>query len=265
MNYSLLAILVLLVQTAHAQKNDWDKMNLKGKVKSVIEIEYKIEEDTEDESRLKYIFNSKGYKTSEVAEDRQGNLIYRKAFAYDKAGRLTSETETDNLINSVIVRTYKYNSSGKIDKITATAGKETFQTLVHSYDNDGNISNIKLQKKKGMTDENFAYKCDANGNIIEEIQTEGSDYKKLVYLYDEQQRLTAKEEYNKNDRLRYKTSYELDSFGNIITETAGYVGGSATPTIFTYVYEYDEQNNWTSVRELSEGRTFNVITRRIEY
>ena len=214
---------------------------------------------------MKYVFNSNGYKTSEISEDRQGNAIYRNDFAYDKSGRLISETETDNLINSVMVKSYKYNSSGKLERITVEAKKDLIQTFVYEYGDDGNIKNIKLLKKKGMSDENFARKYDVNGNMTEEIRTEGNDYKKFVYVYDEMNRLAAKEEYNKSDRLRYKTSYAYDVFGNVITETSGYVGGAATPTVFTYIYEYDESGNWTSAREQSEGKTFNVITRRIEY
>ncbi|MDR2564019.1 MAG: hypothetical protein LBC98_08790 [Prevotellaceae bacterium] len=270
MNYStsavkLLAILILFAQTALAQKNDREKMNLKGKVKTVMQIEYKIGEDTEDEARMKYVFNSKGYKTAEISEDREGNSIYRNDFAYDKTGRLISETETDNLINYVMVKSYKYNSLGKIEQIKVEAKKDLLQTFVYEYSDGGNTRNIKLLKKKGMTDENFIQKYDANENMIEEIRTEGNEYKKFVYLYDEMNRLIAKEEYNKSDRLRYKTEYAYDMFGNVITETSGYVGGTASPTVFTYVYQYDEHGNWTNVREQSEGKTFNVISRRIEY
>jgi YD repeat-containing protein len=259
----LFTAFALIVQTVYAQKTDWEKMNLKGKIKSIVQIEYQIGEDTEDESRMIYSFNTGGYLTNELSEDRMGNLIYKKTYAYDKQKRISSETEVDNLVGVTINTTNKYNAAGKLEKVTVKVKKDVIKTYIYTYGSDGNISNIKLLKPAGLITENFARKYDANGNLTEEIHTEGNEYKKLVYRYDEHNRLTAKEEYNKSDRMRYKTEYEYDPSGNVSRESSGYVGGSAVPTVFNYVYEYDKDGNWTSVREQSEGKTFNVVMRRI--
>jgi YD repeat-containing protein len=86
-----------------------------------------------------------------------------------------------------------------------------------------------------------------------DIGCDGSGVERIVYSYNEEGHVVGEERYD-GDRLYSRSTYELDSQGNIIRED--YVDGINSPAGFaghyTYKYEFDESGNITVQEKYSD-------------
>lgn len=165
-----------------------------------------------------------------------GNCIN---YIYDNAGYLTEEKITKK--GSATRICYEYDKAGKIIKeyrlprVEYTSGNEKYIPKMyyeHVYDADGKIKAKKmvslkynffeLIKQESPSDlPSFTYECDADGNIIREVEYKQNSYiilKCTVYVYDNN-KLAESYIYDSNEMLESKTIYEYNSEGN---ETASY-------------------------------------------
>ena len=147
----LLAVMVVVYscQDSKAQKNDWEKEGLKGKVKSVKEVEYntidtlgQIQKGILRHHLLK-IFNKKGY------------LIERYYFESDK----------DTLESKVM---YKYDDKWKLlEASRLKPNKSLFSKTVYKYDDNGKTVEENQYNSVGEIFHKDIFKRDTLGNFIE--------------------------------------------------------------------------------------------------
>ncbi|MBR2860269.1 MAG: hypothetical protein IKB86_00285 [Clostridia bacterium] len=212
--------------------------------------------------------------------DRYGK--YKATFTYDDGGLLTSfEKLRENDPEKYV---FTYNENRKITSIHHYLGKNNPDPSVYTYtyDEKGNllIEDSKYRSGRNVTitytyDENnriatatettkevaespgtlfFKYTYDENGNLLSRLR-EAEDNGVIYfwgeqYTYDEQNRITVKQECHGDYGVRNKYTYTYDENGLLIKERWDSVSDADWWTEKTYTYD---SNGTQYVKTYSDG------------
>ncbi|NGX42185.1 MAG: putative deoxyribonuclease RhsB [Chlamydiae bacterium] len=163
-----------------------------------------------------------GQVIEERIEDDQGNILSRKAFAYDADGNRTHVSVASSSGESCTIA--EYNSHKKPIKIIAPDGQIT--TITHHY--------------------NY---CDGWGKLVateEKIDPRGTV---TLRVKDTHGRLASEERKNAIGEVVSRVSYRYDGNGNLVRKYDDIiVAGEKKNTVCT-VFEYDSRNNQSTIVE----------------
>ena len=249
---SFFCVLLLIVSVyAYAQgeaaSNDWSKMGLKGKVKSVKTSIYFAEEKGNDFAKGSTL--SQGiYPVKKIKQYSEMERMGVKAFfiqflvniipsaiTFDKNGFITEKWRYDDIFPKKIVYTYD-KKHRLIDKSTfVDEVLETKDTLV--YNAKGQLEEEVLDlKTKDETIYTYTYNVD--GELIQRNfkKTEYLPLFKEIYIYNNK-RLVNKEVYQ-FDRLIWRGLYEYGAEGELIKA----ISQKIDDFIWHSKYTYDQNN-----------------------
>ena len=249
---SFFCVLLLIVSVyAYAQGeaagNDWAKMGLKGKVKSVKTSIYFAEEKGNDFAKGSTL--SQGiYPVKKIKQYSEMERMGVKAFfiqflvniipsaiTFDKNGFITEKWRYDDIFPKKIVYTYD-KKHRLIDKSTfVDEVLETKDTLV--YNTKGQLEKEVLDlKTKDETIYTYTYNVD--GELIQRNfkKTEDLPLFKEIYIYNNK-RLVNKELYQ-FDRLIWRGLYEYGAEGELIKA----ISQKIDDFIWHSKYTYDQNN-----------------------
>ena len=249
---SFFCILLLIVSVyAYAQgeaaSNDWSKIGLKGKVKSVKTSIYFAE--AKDNDFIKGTSFSQGiYPPEKIKQYSEMERMGVKAFfirflvniipsaiTFDKNGFITEKWRYDDIFPKKIVYTYD-KKHRLIDKSTfVDEVLETKDTLV--YNTKGQLEKEILDlKTKDETIYTYTYNVD--GELIQRNfkRTEDLPLFKEIYIYNNK-RLVNKEVYQ-FDRLIWRGLYEYGAEGELIKA----ISQKIDDFIWHSKYTYDQNN-----------------------
>ena len=249
---SFFCVLLLIVSVyAYAQgeaaSNDWSKMGLKGKVKSVKTSIYFAEEKGNDFAKGSTL--SQGiYPVKKIKQYSEMERMGVKAFfiqflvniipsaiTFDKNGFITEKWRYDDIFPKKIVYTYD-KKHRLIDKSTfVDEVLETKDTLV--YNTKGQLEKEILDlKTKDETIYTYTYNVD--GELIQRNfkRTEDLPLFKEIYIYNNK-RLVNKEIYQ-FDRLIWRGLYEYGAEGELIKA----ISQKIDDFIWHSKYTYDQNN-----------------------
>ena len=249
---SFFCVLLLIVSAyAYAQGeaagNDWSKMGLKGKVKSVKTSIYFAEEKGNDFAKGSTL--SQGiYPVKKIKQYSEMERMGVKAFfiqflvniipsaiTFDKNGFITEKWRYDDIFPKKIVYTYD-KKHRLIDKSTfVDEVLETKDTLV--YNTKGQLEKEILDlKTKDETIYTYTYNVD--GELIQRNfkRTEDLPLFKEIYIYNNK-RLVNKEVYQ-FDRLVWRGLYEYGAEGELIKA----ISQKIDDFIWHSKYTYDQNN-----------------------
>ena len=249
---SFFCVLLLIVSVyAYAQGeaagNDWAKMGLKGKVKSVKTSIYFAEEKGDDFAKGSTL--SQGiYPVKKIKQYSEMERMGVKAFfiqflvniipsaiTFDKNGFITEKWRYDDIFPKKIVYTYD-KKHRLIDKSTfVDEVLETKDTLV--YNTKGQLEKEILDlKTKDETIYTYTYNVD--GELIQRNfkRTEDLPLFKEIYIYNNK-RLVNKEVYQ-FDRLIWRGLYEYGAEGELIKA----ISQKIDDFIWHSKYTYDQNN-----------------------
>ena len=249
--YFFCVLLLIVSVYAYAQgevaNNDWSKMGLKGKVKSVKTSIYFAEEKGNDFAKgstlSQGIYPVKKIKQYDEME-RMGvkaffiqflvNII-PSAITFDKNGFITEKWRYDDIFPKKIVYTYD-KKHRLIDKSTfVDEVLETKDTLV--YNTKGQLEKEILDlKTKDETIYTYTYNVD--GELIQRNfkRTEDLPLFKEIYIYNNK-KLVNKEVYQ-FDRLIWRGLYEYGAEGELIKA----ISQKIDDFIWHSKYTYDQNN-----------------------
>ena len=249
---SFFCILLLIVSVyAYAQgetaSNDWAKIGLKGKVKSVKTSIYFAE--AKDNDFIKGTPFSQGiYPPEKIKQYSEMERMGVKAFfiqflvniipsaiTFDKNGFITEKWRYDDIFPKKIVYTY--------DKKNRLIDKSTFVDEVLET-KDTAIYNIKGQLEKEILDLKtkdetiYTYTYNVDGELIQRNfkRTEDLPLFKEIYIYNNK-RLVNKEIYQ-FDRLIWRGLYEYGAEGELIKA----ISQKIDDFIWHSKYTYDQNN-----------------------
>ena len=243
----LLIVSVYAYAQGEAAGNDWSKMGLKGKVKSVKTSIYFAEEKGNDFAKGSTL--SQGiYPVKKIKQYSEMERMGVKAFfiqflvniipsaiTFDKNGFITEKWRYDDIFPKKIVYTYD-KKHRLIDKSTfVDEVLETKDTLV--YNTKGQLEKEILDlKTKDETIYTYTYNVD--GELIQRNfkRTEDLPLFKEIYIYNNK-RLVNKEIYQ-FDQLIWRGLYEYGAEGELIKA----ISQKIDDFIWHSKYTYDQNN-----------------------
>ena len=243
----LLIVSVYAYAQGEAAGNDWSKMGLKGKVKSVKTSIYFAEEKGNDFAKGSTL--SQGiYPVKKIKQYSEMERMGVKAFfiqflvniipsaiTFDKNGFITEKWRYDDIFPKKIVYTYD-KKHRLIDKSTfVDEVLETKDTLV--YNTKGQLEKEILDlKTKDETIYTYTYNVD--GELIQRNfkRTEDLPLFKEIYIYNNK-RLVNKEVYQ-FDQLIWRGLYEYGAEGELIKA----ISQKIDDFIWHSKYTYDQNN-----------------------
>lgn len=216
-----------------------------------------------DEENLTLVFEEYTDENGNViySKDYQADPISEKILRYNASGFLTEETEITEGVE-LSKTDFLYNEQDENIKRTLYIGGELYETLITSYHETGYESitireGVEVERQvKTINGKDYANKFYENGKLVETHVCESDSFEnrtKTMYYgsngellftkmntYDDSGMLLNFEEYNADNVLLKKSSYEIQD-GLVLSEIYGdYVNGT-----FEYhtTYEYDEYRN----------------------
>lgn len=223
----ILAFLISVVAWSQNQKTDWQKDNLKGKVKSVKTFSYKY---TDNNGKIENKQPLSNFNTTEEYNEK-GQKIAGKRISNDE--KVTTSWrylyDTANFLTKVEI----FNDKNQVEEtMNYTYQPEAQQSEVLGYDATG-----KLQGKQVV-------RYDANGNKISELSLDakGNFLLNSEFVYDGKQRLSERKFEDKEGK-RVVLKYVYDEKNNVIEENY-YGEGVHLYGQKKFSYQYDNQGNW---------------------
>lgn len=280
----LLAIIVLLGSCGtYNSKNDLEKENLQGNVKSVMEIHYnviekfgKIEKGEKKgfitihynqwgnkfeknllgapisvhltlRKRCSYQYDDQGNMNEESCYNLDGSLYRKHIYKYDNVGNMIERNDYNANGNLEIRFTFKNDDQGKnTESIWYTdPDSDQFTTkTVYEYDDRGNMIEGNDYSFSGNFKSGFTRSYDELGNKVEET------------IYDR-----GDKNYNRN------FTYKYDEQRNVVEKNVINSSPRYSPDLFKYSheYEYDKSRNWVKNIRFLDGKPYLIIKREIEY
>ena len=275
---TLMAMIFLSCSTTK-EKNDLEKINLLGSVKSIQEFEYsgkylfneiQLGKKKSYQSRPKTTFNKKGYLLEYVEYDEytQSKEILEKkiTYIYDTKERLIKKSvygkysgrskdteykynENDQLISEKNPYEIKYNYN-KQNQISETIYSDS-DRIKHNYDDHNNmVSQSRYVLKDTLyKKQTFRNEYNGKGELIGVLDSLFSYYK-YDYTYTS---------YIKEDTPKVTMHHRKYNKGLI---TSDFSSVSGIMDNVNYVYEYDEQGNWINKINMDVIKDVKSITKR---
>jgi hypothetical protein len=245
---SVILLLVVSCATAQKHKNDWTTMNLKGKVKQMVE------------GGVTTVFNAKGNRIME--KSAKDSTVY----LYDSKDNFTGHYYYKmhrNLPDEY--SRYTYDSKGNKIRSNWYNYEDINSKVIYKYDAKGNLAEEYIyndNRGDKSLKERDTYRHDSKGNLIENYwyNPDGSLERRYVYKYDSTGLMTEEVWYDKNNKLETKYTYRYDDYGNK-TEENVYKGDGSLDHKYTCRYDYDKSLNWIN-RYRSENNKPDVVTER---
>lgn len=278
-------------------KTELEQQHLKGPVSSVLTKRFyaneKYGEIIMGRSAAKNLRDSKSYFDSlgclskKIAYDTAGVIDIVESFSYNQQHRLLiHSTKYSN--KTLIENKFTYNGVG--DKITESYFRQGTETVryIFEYNEKGQIAKESKYGRNGDLEERTVYKCseslktkvgilkdkngkvwqeskytyDSNGNLIEELVTNSEYTQKTIYKYDNLGRQIYSEV--NNPTWYFSCEAEYNNNNDVIKELQYSRSGNLIGTI-SYVYTYDNYNNWIKCIQYDDDIARLITTRKIEY
>lgn len=211
------------------QKTGWEREKLQGKVLSVREISYAVEQNGEN-------LEKKSVET----------LLPNSFIRFNSQGDYLLIERYNSALELVGYDAYSYRQNPRMDEMQEfNAEGKLLLTLISSVDEKGNTKDIRFYDEKnniarnvvykydrknrrterrvvdkGVLNERFTYKYDSKGNMIEQLSyfANGQVAQKWVLQYDDNQNNTKTETYDDKGNLQKIMLFQYDTKKNKISQ-----------------------------------------------
>jgi hypothetical protein len=289
MNKLLIIVLLLTGALCQAQdknylsliKNDWEKYELKGKVKRVVRREYvngfnnmvidaefnergfliskvATELNATDTSKQFVIVSTVTYDTiknsTRITETVQGVKSEEDTYEYDATGKLlkinyTSFTEGSRLLKiapKVTTTKYSYDEKNRLLQEMNFAGTALINTISWEYLPDGNKRSTyrdgkKMQKNTEVTE------CDTL-KVAKTFEADEKPESIWVYRKDAHGNIFYSEGREINGKLISHTNFYFDQYNSVVKSVNYWTATKKTRTSYSE-YTYAEVGNITSMND----------------
>ncbi|MDF2381274.1 hypothetical protein JMG10_07345 [Nostoc ellipsosporum NOK] len=267
-------ILLLFSLTVNAQKkNDWDNLDLKGKVKSIrIKQTHRYKKDGvftpwENSYGSLTTFNNTGYRTEYNEFYGNDSLSYKITYTYNLKEKRADLAYFNKDLKPTITKRYFYNSKGyQIDQLEYTIDGKFDRRYAYKYDERDNLTEISSYKNDGSLYSKTTYTYDNKNNLtFYLVETPGYANSSRKYVYDDKGNAVEETWHDGRGVTTFKFVRKFDAKGNKIQETK-YKGGDKLIGTTKWTYEYDAKGNWIKKTDLTEDSIdFHTETRTIIY
>jgi hypothetical protein len=286
---------------AQQPKNDWEKENLKGRVKSLMELRT-YDKDSVSEKRwlnkpIVYVFNESGNfvlcKRLTLIENSIDSTVYFYD-SKDRLSRILTYGKKRRIRDSI---NYSYFEDGsKVEHFIWFMYSPTAETVLHTYDPKGNlihnvVRNIDTANSKGNDDVAIENQYNKRGWLIKTIESRkgGVVFNVATYRYDKEGKKKESFHYDNENSKKPHWSYKYNKAGlftewkyylnngdlhylkrvfNVYNDQIEQIGLDANKKVTsksTVEYEYDSQHNWTKETWYHGNEVKSIRARTIEY
>jgi hypothetical protein len=241
---SLVFLWILLPVLSWAQNNDYARWNLKGKVKTIKETSYSVNDQHAKDSLEYYFlneFNSEGNKIVDAAYLPDGKLVKSYSYSYGTNNERTEEKQFDG--------------DGKL-----------IRTISYTYDTKGNLLEDSSIDSQGKPGKKIVFTYDNSGKVIEDNSYggDGKLQKKFTYTYDDRGNKIETNRFDSNGNPERKTLCNYDAQNNPLEEVSTKPDQTVLKKV-NFSYEYDAHNNWIVKTTFVEDKPVNILEREIVY
>lgn len=270
-------ILIILVASAFtffpASKNDWNKMSLNGKVKSLkINEAHRYKSGGEFTEWKKtyshfYFFNKDGFITEYHKKDIVDSNSYKGEYSYNvKEKNITINylQKNGHTWKTIFILDANDNS---IEEQNISSNGNLSSRYSLKRDESGYLVEKRSYNSKGKITGVHTWKYDAEGNQIEmKYEMVGSGIlMHNAFAYDDKGNKTDEIHYKSDGTIQRKYNFIYDDMGNKTGEMKFNSKGQLTDKN-TWNYEYDKVKNWTKrTQSGAGGEPFLIEERIIEY
>lgn len=243
---------------------DWQRLSLKGKVKSVSQTSYvaiprgeEILRGKKQGSFVDYLFDEEGRIISETSYSETGVAQHTVKKEYNEEGRLAKETCFSPDGRQKWYAVYKYGKDKTLKaKTVYNADNTPKNKTVYRYDAEGNLTQELTYDRDGKLYLQYDNLYNAYGQLVQRSSpvhpSEDALYNKVVRLYNFQGRVELESVYSPSDSLLLNRSYKYASSGRIVSGTECVPG---TPVVeYTYKFYNDERGNWKKRIKFVDGK-----------
>ena len=242
--------------------NDLDKLHMKGKVKSLMEIKYILDDKTgngnsENITYQKYtLFDMSGYEAENILfKNGDEFLVSRYSFGPGNKQGGMDEYNPDGTLNLQV--TFYYDEKGfRTEADYEWADNRKLGEICENTDYYFEIIQNDLFTK-------VVYKNEYRGYCTEEhyLKADSSLSFKLVSKYDFRGNKLESGYFHGNERLSWMTKYKYDRYDNLVESRV--FKSNRIAVLSKYKYEFDAAGNWIERKE--EREVFvNILTAGLE-
>ncbi|AVM50885.1 type IV secretion protein Rhs [Capnocytophaga sp. oral taxon 878] len=265
----IVALTLLATTISFAQnnkKNGWERANLQGKVKSIVQAGFTINESGQEipmNTEMLTEYDKKG-KTIKMSSKRQGATI-NFIDVYDEKGLIIESASRDDSNTLLSKNVYEYDERGNLTKHDLeTPDGNSFMTRLNAYDSNDRL--IERQEcVAGICDDKTTYTYGSNNKVSEETRYDKDKVtKKIVYTYDANGNVTEKSVYAGDNTLQQRVLSVFDKNNNEVKVSYLDKDGKTTKTE-TYEYTYDKKKNWIKKKITINGTPSAILVQTIKY
>lgn len=264
--------------------NDTALMELNGNIRLLRETTHyaadrfgKVMPDKFISSR-KIIFNDRGNIAETIDYTSDGFFNYKTEYKYDDKYNKIEVKElildafySDGRYITRASEKYEYDKNGYCTAINFYDQSKALKTkYIFTNDAKGNNIETRIYNAQGILTQGWMSVYDANNNKQEEsvFDSDGNIINKHVFTYFPDKlsklhkttsRLKGEKIYNANNVLTSTTSYCYSERGHVSGMDYTFENGSIER--WTYVYEYNKNNNWVKKIEFKNGVAINILER----
>lgn len=235
------ALMAMSIVVVAQPKNDLQKENIQGKVKSIIEITCEKENNTTNKNICKKTLTRYNLKGNSIEEIIYNDDIEetKRTFHYDDKGQKTHN--------------YLYKKNEIMEVVKYQFNKKNNLLEIIAYDNNN------IQKRRST------HLYNKNGNEIEaNLFSKNNSQIKIIYQYNHKNNIDKTLFYNIEENMVGEKSFKYDEKGNRIEEISSY-HKKLSKTIHKWQYTYDSNNNWTKEILYKDQNPIQITERVIEY
>lgn len=285
--FNILVFCILLILSGcsnNLKKNDLERMDLNGPIKSVKETSYKAnlkfgEYVKGERERYGYnkdlyiIFNKKGFGVEKNEYESDGDLWEKIKYKYNNKNNLIERNKYWSDGDLLSKNKYEYNVNGDIinaKRYTESKGnlKLQFFSKFETNDESKKTKEIRYNPDSSIINKwQFQY---VNGNLtkLSSYDSKNNITAKYIYTYGANDNMLMEKIYYENSgglELNNKLIYEYNDEGNMISKVV-YTSDDKIENRIKYQYlEYDKYNNWLRKLTLISDTSDYILEREIKY
>ena len=284
----LFIICLLLLPTLIVKgqkKNDWTEENLRGKVKSKNEVQYRAIDSAGEiykgqiSSRLFTLYDTNGNKTEEIFYGTDDILKFNSTYKYDNNRNLIErryhyypDSTQDHKL------TFKYNEKGYNIEYNYTKFSNLNNKTTFKFDSKGKQIESNEYDSEGRLNRRLFYKYNDKGNLeelnfydLEIIRNQDTEYTydsfegRQTFKYDSKGNKIQENYYYSDNKLHYQNNYKYDNNGNEILINVCKQFDKSPSYTWSSKYTFDKKENWTQRMMYFKGKLGWIVLRQIEY
>ena len=245
--------------------NKLSDFGLKGKVKSVAESEYQINDydpvSQVEIKRVARLFNRNGYKTDEEYSLPTSEVSLRSTLKYSPKNELLEEKTDCFGKGENYTKTYELSKTSISVKITRE-GAAPVLLAMYALNAQGKVT--RQTDFNGVGAVGISQYTYVAGRVQTEVRKMSDSEVRFTYKYNVNGLPESKRELSAAGKVLHTQLFVYDAKGNLISEISAYANDPEKVTI-SYKYTFDSTGNWTEKQEYMNGNLFSILKRSITY